>query len=233
MIRLKPMGMQRAPLRVARWSSGGAAADVVLKPDVVATGSGVLGVVPPGDDGLTWDLASGTSAAAAVTSGAAALVVSAHPDWSAAAVRSALATTAHRLSGTPVLRSGAGRVTPGAGVRPGLVYDVAPDAYRAWLEGDRTDLNTPWVLLRGTADTAERTVTNATGRRLYFSSSARGFAHHQVQVTPAAVRLGPGESATFTVTVERMPTAQPVDDGWVTWRGATGTLTRIPVVIAR
>jgi hypothetical protein len=52
-------------------------------------------------------------------------------------------------------------------------------------------------------------------------------------VTPAAVRLGPGQSATFTVTVGRTSVPQPDDDGWITWRGATGTVTRIGVVISR
>ncbi len=80
------------------------------------------------------------------------------------------------------------------------------------------------------AGTAQRTVTNVTGRRLYFSSAATGFARHAVRVTPAAVRLGPGESATFTLIVAP---GNGLDDGWVTWRGATGTVTRIPVLVTR
>jgi minor extracellular serine protease Vpr len=27
--------------------------------------------------------------------------------------------------------------------------------------------------------------------------------------------------------------AHPLDDGWITWRGADGTRTRIPVVLSR
>ena len=52
-------------------------------------------------------------------------------------------------------------------------------------------------------------------------------------MTPAAVRLGPGESARFTVRVSRPPGVQPLDDGWVTWRGANGTRARIPVLVSR
>jgi hypothetical protein len=231
-VRLEPRGPERTAPRVAAWSSGGASGGVGVKPDLVAIGSGVLGTVPPDDDGVAWDLASGTSAAAAVTSGAAALLVSRHPDWSQAAVRSALATTARELPGTPVLRGGAGRVLPEAAERPGLVYDVASGDYRRWLAGALGgDLNTPSVLLRGSTDTTERTITNVSGRRLYFSSAATGFARHQVRVTPAAVRLAPGESATFTITVGRTGAPQADDDGWITWRGATGTVTRIPVVV--
>ncbi len=231
---LAPLGRERRAPRVAHWSSGGDPDGVVVKPDVVALGSGVLGAVPPGATDLQWDLASGTSAATAATSGAAARLVSRHPDWSATAVRSALATTAHRLLGTPALRAGAGRVAPEASLRPGLVYDVAPGDYRTWLTGGlAADLNTPSILLSGNASTAERTITNVSGRRLYFSSRASGFARYAVRVTPAAVRLGPGESATFTVTVDRSGDVRSLDDGWVTWRGATGTVTRIPVVLSR
>jgi subtilisin family serine protease len=233
-ISLEPLGRERRSAHVARWSSSGDPDGVVVKPDLVATGIGVLGAVPPAERGLRWDLVSGSSAATAATSGAAALVRSRHRDWSAAAVRSALVTTAHRLPGEPVLRAGAGRVAPDAALRPGLVYDLASGDYRAWITGARRrDLNTPSIRLSGEVESARRTITNVTGRRLYFSSAASGFDRHQVRVTPAAVRLGPGESATYTVRVDRSGVPQPLDDGWVTWRGATGTTTRIPVVITR
>ncbi|WP_041546780.1 S8 family serine peptidase [Nocardioides sp. JS614] len=229
-IRLEPRGLVRTRARVVAWSSAGARSAPVLKPDLVATGVGVLGAVPPDGTDAGWDLLSGTSAAAAITSGGAALVLSRHEDWSPARVRSALATSARRLPGAPALRAGAGLVDPAAAVRPGLAYDVPVNDYRAWLDGRLAELNTPSIRIEG-AGSVERTVTNVTSRRLYFSSAAAGFAHHQVRVTPAALRLGPGESATFTVTVA--PGARRADDGWITWRGATGTRTRIPVLVSR
>jgi hypothetical protein len=233
-VTLEPLGREPAAPGVARGSSTGDPDGTTVKPDVVALGSGVLGAVPSTGSGPQWDLVSGTSAATAAVSGAAARLVSVRPGWSAAAVRSALATTAHAIPGSLALRAGAGRVSPEAALRPGLVYDVAPGDYRAWLTGAlRGDLNTPSILLAGDTDTAERTITNVTGRRLYFSSHAWGFARYAVSVTPAAVRLGPGESATFTVAVDRSAGARSLDDGWVTWRGATGTGTRIPVVLSR
>jgi hypothetical protein len=229
-VRLEPDGLVRTPARMVAWSSAGTPGSTILKPDVVATGVGVLGAVPPGDTGTGWDLMTGTSAAAALTSGVAALVRSRHEDWSPARVRSALATTAHLLPGTAVLRSGSGRVSPADAVRPGLALDVPVDAYRAWLDGQMSELNTPSIRVAA-GGAVERTITNVTGRRLYFSSTATGFARHVVRVTPAAVRLGPGESATFTLTVGAARGG--VDDGWVTWRGATGTVTRIPVLVTR
>jgi subtilisin family serine protease len=231
-ISLQPLGLAHRPARIARWSSGGTPDGIVPKPDLVATGSGVLGVVPPAERGLHWDLVTGTSAATAAASGAAALVRSKHPGWSAAAVRSAIATSAHRVPERSVLRGGTGRLAPAAALRPGLVYDVAPRGYRAWLTSGHR-LNTPSIRLSRDAETAHRTITNVSGRRLYFSSHAGGFERHRVRVTPAAVRLGPGESARFTLRVDRTVVPQPLDDGWVTWRGATCTTTRIPVVITR
>ncbi len=228
-VRLQPLGLVRTPPRVVAWSSAGTPSAPLVKPDVVATGVGVLGAVPPSPAGAGWDLISGTSAAAAFVSGVAALVRSRHEDWSPARVRSALATSTRRVAGTPVLRSGSGRVSPSTAARPGLALDVEPDDYRAWLRGDLPELNTPSIRVSG-AGTAQRTVTNVTGRRLYFSSAATGFARHAVRVTPAAVRLGPGESATFTLIVAP---GNGLDDGWVTWRGATGTVTRIPVLVTR
>ena len=77
------------------WSPGPAPATrpPFLKPDLVDTAVGVLGATPPSSRGRRWDLATGTSVAAARTSGVAAALLSRH-DWSAVEVRSALATTA-------------------------------------------------------------------------------------------------------------------------------------------
>ena len=66
---------------------------------------------------------------------------------------------------------------------------------------------------------------------MYYSVKARGFTLHRVSVTPLAIRIRPGESRTYTVTITG-PTHRQVDSGWITWRGANGTRVRIPVVIS-
>ena len=150
-------------------------------------------------------------------------------------MRSAIATTAGDVAGDPsLLRLGAGRTRARPADRPGLVFRLPVADYRAWLDGDLdpTALNTPSVLLRGTGSVT-RTVTNVGTRAMYFSSTASGFDRHQVSVTPAAISLAPGESTTFTVRVAGGAGPQPLDDGWVTWRGANGNRVRIPVVIVR
>ncbi len=87
----------------------------VRKPDVVASGVGVLGVLPPSSvlakanpgariGGRLWR-GSGTSQAAAVTSGAVALLLAEHPSAAPAQVKAALRRAATDLSGE---RDGAG-----------------------------------------------------------------------------------------------------------------------------
>ena len=233
-VELRPDGVARSPERLVAWTSSGDPTGAFLKPDVVATAVGVLGATPPTHLGRRWDLGSGTSVAAARTSGIAASLLSRH-DWSAAEVRSALATSAGNVAGDPsLLRLGAGRTRAQAADRPGLVFGLDVADYRAWLDGDVDgyDLNTPSALLRSSGSIT-RTVTNVGTRPMYYSSTASGFVRHQVSVLPAAIALAPGESTTFTVTVAGNAGPQPLDDGWVTWLGANGNRVRIPVVIVR
>ncbi len=228
-ITLRSLGLVRTPARVAALTTSGTLGSGVLKPDLLAPATNLLGAVPSsgGTDG--WAFVTGTSAATAYTAGVAATLLG-ERDWSAGQVRSALATTAATVKGSTALRAGAGRLRPDEVTSPGLAYVVERSDYRAWLEGDLTDLNTPSAMLTDDATTFTRTVTNVGRNRLYFSSSARGF-RSGVTVTPAALRLGPGESASYTFTVQRRSPA--LDDGYVVWRGARGSVTRIPVVIGR
>lgn len=231
-VTLRSLGATPARSRVLSWSGSGDPTATVLKPDVVAPAAGQLGAAPARVRASRWDLASGTSVASARVAGAAALLISRHPEWSASTVRSALATTAGEARGGSVLRTGAGRARPGAALRPGLAYQVDPVDYRRWLEGRRVRLNTPSAVLHQGQDVVRRTITNVGNRTRYYSSAASGFRHHGVVLTPAAVRLDPGESATWTLRVTGA-SPRPFDDGWVTWTGADGTVTRIPVLLTR
>ena len=158
---------------------------------MVAPGVGVLGAVPALVSATRWDFVSGTSAATAYTSGAAALLLARH-DWPASVVRSALATSAAPVgTANPVLR-GRRRVRAGPRGLAGVAYVVPTGDYRAWLSGRLAHgrLNTPSLLLDDDQARATRTITNVGRRAMYFSSTARGFTRHDVSVTPAAVRLG-------------------------------------------
>ena len=102
---------------------------------------------------------SGTSMAAAHVAGVAALLKAAHPDWSPAAVRSALMTTAKAKdkNGRPIwdnadefnsgekpatpLTIGSGQIDADRALDPGLVYDISPQEYVDTLCNDFVDLS--------------------------------------------------------------------------------------------
>jgi subtilisin family serine protease len=71
-------------------SQGPTDVDFRVKPDVVSPGVNVLSSIP----GNQWAFFQGTSMATPHLAGSAAVVIGAHPDWSAAAVRSAIVNTA-------------------------------------------------------------------------------------------------------------------------------------------
>ncbi|CAL5004703.1 unnamed protein product [Urochloa decumbens] len=130
---------------VASFSSRGPSPTTpgVLKPDVLAPGLNILAASVPQ---ARWPFAfkSGTSMAAPHVSGVAALIKSLHPDWSPAAIKSAIMTTADVLdnNGLPIMdeqHNGAGAFSMGAGhanptraVDPGLVYDLSVTDYAGY-----------------------------------------------------------------------------------------------------
>jgi serine protease AprX len=79
---------------VSVFSSPGPTADGRIKPEVCALGEYVWVAVPPSD----YATPAGTSFAAPMVAGVAALVMEAHPDWSAQQVRTAIMQTASRAS---------------------------------------------------------------------------------------------------------------------------------------
>ncbi|CAH2065669.1 unnamed protein product [Thlaspi arvense] len=130
--------------KVAKYSSRGpnSVSPAILKPDIAAPGSAILGAVEGG-----YEFKSGTSMAAPFVSGIVALLRQKHPDWSPAAIRSALVTTASQTdpSGEPIAAEGTpskpadsfdyggGLVNPVKVADPGLVYDMGYGEYVHYL----------------------------------------------------------------------------------------------------
>ncbi|MFT5222099.1 MAG: serine protease AprX [Glaciecola sp.] len=84
-------------------SQGPTRADGINKPDIVAPGRSLVGPIAPGSnvDAMTeahiadgWVRASGTSFSSAVVSGAVALLVQAHPDWTPDQIKGAVVDSA-------------------------------------------------------------------------------------------------------------------------------------------
>lgn len=147
------IGDKHAPV-VASFSSRGPSNNSpgILKPDIIGPGVNILAAWPVSvenktDTNANFNMISGTSMSCPHLSGVAALLKSAHPDWSPAAIKSAIMTTADQvnLGGEPILDElllpadvfaiGAGHVNPSCANDPGLVYDIGPDEYTGYLCG--------------------------------------------------------------------------------------------------
>ncbi len=221
-VRLVSTGVEDVPVRVARFSSGGDPTWSVIKPDLVAPGTGALAATTGG-----WDVVSGTSVATAHVSGVAAILLGDRGN-TPAEVRSALLTSTAPIGGRSGLRGGTGQVRISR--VPPIAYLVDPRSYRGWLVGRRTDLDLPQALMRTGRLVVRRTITNTGRRPLWLTTHLHGF-DSPVLVSPSAGLLRPGRSLTFRIS---LPTAPPATDkGTVLWRSASGDQTRLAVVITR
>ncbi|GLJ16772.1 hypothetical protein SUGI_0288780 [Cryptomeria japonica] len=132
-----------APM-VAAFSSRGpnSLTPQILKPDIIAPGVDILAAWTDPN----FRIVSGTSMACPHVTGIAALIKAAHPEWSPAAIRSALMTTAYTQDNTAKpLRDavtqaesspfvhGAGHLNPNKALTPGLVYDMGLRDYIQFL----------------------------------------------------------------------------------------------------
>jgi hypothetical protein len=217
------------PLRVAGFSSrgpGSAGPADALKPDVAAPGVGIVSAVsPPADFGRLWDLASGTSMAAPQVAGFAADIMSMHPSWSPAAVKSALMTTAVPLRGGGPLAQGAGEVDLHRALDPGLVYKSRPAG----------PLNAASMAIGNLVArrTMSRWVTNVTRLPETYTARVTGLPGLGVSVAPATMTLAPGQSRRFTVTFTARRGARygTFVGGALTWAGSRGHTATSPIVV--
>ncbi|KAK4435025.1 Subtilisin-like protease SBT1.2 [Sesamum alatum] len=124
----------------------------ILKPDILGPGVNILAAWPTSVENntnttSTFNVVSSTSMSCPHLSGVAALLKSAHPDWSPAAIKSAIMTTAdvvnraqrpieeERFLPASIFATGAGHVNPSRANDPGLVYDIQPNDYIPYLCG--------------------------------------------------------------------------------------------------
>ncbi|XP_054778056.1 LOW QUALITY PROTEIN: subtilisin-like protease SBT5.4 [Prosopis cineraria] len=140
---------------VASFSSRGPSSFVpeILKPDITAPGVNILAAYSPAvaptifsfdNRSVPYTILSGTSMSCPHVSGVVGLLRTLHPEWSPAAVKSAIMTSAKARDSTghPMLASddeamkkatpfdyGSGHIRPNKAIDPGLVYDSTVKDY--------------------------------------------------------------------------------------------------------
>ncbi|PHT90114.1 hypothetical protein T459_05227 [Capsicum annuum] len=149
------IGTKPAPVMAPFTSKGPNRVDPnILKPDITAPGFNILAAwseassplkIPEDHRVVKYNMNSGTSMSCPHVSAVIALLKSIHPDWSSAAIRSALMTTStiNNVVGRPITNStgsdanpfeyGAGHFRPSRAVDPGLVYDATYTDYLLYL----------------------------------------------------------------------------------------------------
>ncbi len=192
-ITLKAAGTTANPTyqQIADFSSSGPRyGDSWLKPDVAAPGVNMLSTLNgSGWNGTTY---SGTSMAAPMTSGTAALVREAHPSWSPLKVKAAIVNTADAssaaISGYDALRAGSGVVQADRAVETKAVATTS----------DRTaSLSFGYEQADGRySETKRITLWNTSSHAVWYSLSA---STPLVSVYPSKVRVGAHDSATVNV----------------------------------
>lgn len=201
----------------------------ILKPDVIAPGVNILaawtGLSSPTDLDIDprrveFNIISGTSMSCPHVSGLAALLRKAHPSWSPAAIKSALITTAYSLDNAgetikdlasgaesiPFIH-GAGHVDPNKALEPGLVYDIRPKDYSAFLCSIGYDSNKIAIFVKDSSSIdCSKASLESPGDLNYpaFSVVFRS-AIDVVKYTRVATNVGPSPSAVYSASISGPP----------------------------
>ncbi|KAL0312682.1 UNVERIFIED_CONTAM: Cucumisin [Sesamum radiatum] len=210
----------------------------ILKPDITAPGVDTLaGWSPLSPSSVYYDderstlfnIISGTSMSCPHASGAAAYVKALHPNWSPAAIKSALMTTAYvmdpRKNEDLEFAYGSGQINPVAARDPGLVFDASETDYINFL--CKQGYNTSTLRLV-TGDN----MTNVGAANSTYKASLYMPALISVTVEPSVLTFSAvGETQTFTVNVTGPAISQqPITSGAITWTDGTYVV-RTPLVV--
>ncbi|HEY4080724.1 MAG TPA: S8 family serine peptidase [Burkholderiaceae bacterium] len=269
------IGIKPAPIIAAFSSRGPNLADpFILKPDLTAPGVDVIAQVSSDlsqaqHDGVidgtykplpAWGTLSGTSMATPHVAGVALLLKQAHPDWSPAAIKSAMMTTAYTTlddgltglqNGLLPWSQGAGHINPAKAIDPGLVYDMGKADYvRYQCLMNKAGVTTDDCNTYGTLDatynlnlpsftnptiggvaTFNRSVTNVGTSSATYTSSV-SVPGFTAAVTPASLTLAPGETKNFSLTLTGAGSALNLwQYGKLVWTDGTHSVTS-PIQVA-
>ena len=212
-----------------------------VKPDLTAPGVNILGGaspdIPNGTPGQLFQYLSGTSMAAPMVSGIAALLKEAHPDWTPGMLKSAMMSTTYTDVVTQdgeyfanPFEMGAGHVDANYALTPGLVYDATFADHTAYLCGledplptaeeckalaaaglpfDAPNLNLPSIGLAEMipGDQITRRVTNV-GPPSTYTATVDPPPGLAVTIEPTELTLATGETGQYTLTLDNL-SAEP------------------------
>jgi len=206
---------------VASFSSRGPGVGHILKPDIAAPG---VNIVAPGYTNgvqgearhLGYGQASGTSMAAPHVAGAAALLKQMYPEWSNAAIKSAMMSTAQymniynydkdspnaaaaaavlNLNAQP-LDIGSGRLDIAAAMDPGVILDPPSLSFGAVPTGTQKTIAVQVTNITDAAETYELS-TVYTGDSFTATTDLPGFS-----ASASSVTIEPGQTATVEITFD-------------------------------
>ena len=203
----------------ASFSSEGLAFDGGPKPEVVAAGIG-LATSDPGrnEDGTArYGTISGSSAAAALTAGAAALLAEARPDLDAVGLKQALVAASRRSGGTKI-----GAIDPAAAASTELVADP-PTVGLGVVVAERSSVGRTITLRNVSTRVLDVTVAPGIG----------GAPDIEFDVSPRLARVKPGGRIDLVVSanVPLLPRAPAALNGSLLVKVRNGTALRIPWAI--
>ncbi|KAL3499867.1 hypothetical protein ACH5RR_038960 [Cinchona calisaya] len=188
----------------------------ILKPDIIGPGVSILAAWPKSIENITnttstFNIVSGTSMSCPHLSGIAALLRSAHPEWSPATIKSTIMTTANflnrnngsildeRMLPADIFAIGAGHVNPSRVTDPGLIYDIQPDDYIPYLCGlSYTDKDITTIVQRPITCS---TISSISESQLNYPSFAIQLGSSNQTYTRIVTNVGEARS-TYTVDIE-------------------------------
>ncbi|MFI1487459.1 S8 family serine peptidase [Streptomyces sp. NPDC020747] len=226
-------------------STGPRIGDNAVKPDITGPGVQIVAAraagtslcenacVQPGDGPVdaNYTSASGTSMATPHVAGAAALLASAHPDWSGAQLKSTLMTSARPSTDRGAFQQGAGRVDVAAATSRQVTSEPASLSF-GFADFPHTD-DTPTARTLTYRNSGDQDLVldlaAATADR-----SGKAVNEGTFTVAPARVTVPAGGTATATVTSDtRVGTATGQLSGTVTATTGSAVVARTPLGAVR
>jgi minor extracellular serine protease Vpr len=222
------------PNLVTEFTSRGPSIDYSIKPELAAMGEGIYTATesldPTGDlwDASGYTSVEGTSFAAALVAGTAALVKQANPNFSAAQIKSALVNTANASEVTdpvgdpPVISVGGGELNATAVLKPGATIAPATVSF-GWVGSNSSIPITVPLTITNTGGNAATFTVLVTPDPLVFDADTAD----TVTVSPASLQLDPGQQGNINVSLNGTFTVSGIYDGAIVIAGP-GTTLRVP-----